>query len=1074
MSTKFKTVARTIGLLCLFPLLFGCGPKKARILERADRYFKSGEYDKAKIEYLNVLRLDNQNVTAFRQVGIIWSEQGAPLRAAPFLMRARELAPEDAVARIKLGLVFQSVGRSTDARKEAILVLDRQPANADALMLAADSSRTKEDIADLEKRLQNFPDKQTAAFRLASASLAMSHNDLGGAADEVQQALTIDPKSPNAHEARAYLYLFRKDPGHAGAELKSAADVSPARSQSRIKYAEFQAANGAIEEAKKSLQSITHEAPDYLPAWRDLAQISLSEKKYDEALAALENVFSRDAENPEARIVQSDTLIAKGDPAKAITILEKLNDTYHDNPIVKYALGRAYLAANNTVQAVAAFEQAIAVRPDYPEAVLALAELNLRDGKPQQAASAIEGLLQKHPDVAPARILLARAYQALGRTDAAAAVVRDQIKLTPQSFEAYFDLGLMLRRENKAEEARQAFSQSAQLAPDDFRPVDQLVEMDLAAKRYDAATERVQRELTKHPNAAASHVLEAKIYIAHASPQDFGRAEAALQKAIELDPGFVVAYQLLVSVYLAENKLPQAITQLEGMLKKNPADAIGLVTLAMAYGKTSDYSKASATYEKLITLQPNLGMAFNNLAVLYSEQLNRPDRAYELAQKARSLQPGDASTADTLGWILYKRGDYQQAMSLLQESAGKIPDNPEVQFHLGMTSYMMGQADAARSALEKAVHSASDFPGKSEAQNRLAQLNSTGKKPGSENGPSPSFASQSNDLLALLRDAEASEKQGDSNKAAAGYEKAYRLNPKIATTALKLAQLKAGPLHQSTQALDFAHKARDLAPNDPKMAGAIGGVALQAGNFSWAYSLLQESARSGTEDPAVLHDLAMASYALGRVTDARQAMQRVVSSASAGAEAEDGKRFLAMTAMEQPSAEAAAGQDEVETTLKTQPDYVPALMAKAAIQVQRNDPNAAAAVYSDVLRKYPDFAPAQKRLAAIYAADSSSLSKAHDLAMKARRSLPDDPELARTLAEISFKRNEFPYAVQLFRESASKQPLSPTDMYYLGMAQLQSRQETEGRKTLEQALSAGLPDPLAQEAKKRLAPAGKQ
>ena len=68
-------------------VLAGCSPaaKKARALERADRYFKAGDYDKAKIEYMSVLRVDHQNAIAFQQLGAIWFEEGAPLRAGGFL-----------------------------------------------------------------------------------------------------------------------------------------------------------------------------------------------------------------------------------------------------------------------------------------------------------------------------------------------------------------------------------------------------------------------------------------------------------------------------------------------------------------------------------------------------------------------------------------------------------------------------------------------------------------------------------------------------------------------------------------------------------------------------------------------------------------------------------------------------------------------------------------------------------------------------------------------------------------------------------------------------------------------------
>ena len=90
----------------------------------------------------------------------------------------------------------------------------------------------------------------------------------------------------------------------------------------------------------------------------------------------------------------------------------------------------------------------------------------------------------------------------------------------------------------------------------------------------------------------------------------------------------------------------------------------------------------------------------NNLACLYSEQLNDLNKAYDLARKAHELQPQEASAGDTLGWVLYKRGDYQQALSILQNSA-QAGDNPEIQFHLGMTASMMGQIKSLRLPCEK-------------------------------------------------------------------------------------------------------------------------------------------------------------------------------------------------------------------------------------------------------------------------------------------------------------------------------------------------------------------------------------
>src|SRR5439155_25656323 len=109
---------------------------------------------------------------------------------------------------------------------------------------------------------------------------------------------------------------------------------------------------------------------------------------------------------------------------------------------------------------------------------------------------------------------------------------------------------------------------------------------------------------------------------------------------------------------------------------------------------------------------------------LYAERLNDVDKAYDLARKARDLQGQDPGVGDTFGWVLYKRGDYQQALTILQESAEKAADRPEIQFHLGMTAYMMGQTDLAKVALRKAASAAKDFPGKEESKRRLALLES--------------------------------------------------------------------------------------------------------------------------------------------------------------------------------------------------------------------------------------------------------------------------------------------------------------------------------------------------------------
>src|SRR3989440_8700248 len=487
-----------------------------------------------------------------------------------------------------------------------------------------------------------------------------------------------------------------------------------------------------------------------------------------------------------------------------------------------------------------------------------------------------------------------------------------------------------------------------------------------------------------------------------------------------------------------------------------------------------EFKKPRDAYEKVIAASTTHVLALNNLAYIYAEKLNDLKRGSELVQKARSIAPTNPSVLDTLGWITYKQGDYKQAADLLGESIARSHDNEEIQFHIGIAEYMMGQPDAARAALEKAVASATDFEGKEEARRRLASL---GKEGGEGQNLSAaeleaSLKQQPNDPVGLMRLGEAYEKQGEVAKAADAYERALKANPNMLTAAMKLAQLNAGPLKNPDKALQYAKKARELAPADPRATVTVGSIAFQLGNYTWAYSLLQEGGRQLPRDPAVLHDLAWAAYSLGKVAEARQTMESVLNSGPNSPQSADAKTFLSLTALGADGNDMSASEAEINSALTADPNYVPALAARAALQAKRGDSVGAEATYRQARQRFPDFAPAQRDLAAILVNDPTKRDTAYDLATKARRTIPGDPLISIVLGRISYERKDFGRAIQLFQESARERPLDARSLYYLGMAQAQAKHNAEAKETLNRALQAGLSDAEASEAKRALAHIG--
>src|SRR5437868_714266 len=168
-----------VAVIGLALVVAGCtaGAKKKRYSDLAERYYKAGQYDKARIEYLNLLRVDAKNARGYAQMGAIWADEGAPLRAGAFLIKALELAPDDNATRRKLARVYLAVGRTGDARKEAITLLQNAPDDGEALVLLVDASQKPEEIADAEQQLAKFPQKGSAYFHLASAGMGAKRSD---------------------------------------------------------------------------------------------------------------------------------------------------------------------------------------------------------------------------------------------------------------------------------------------------------------------------------------------------------------------------------------------------------------------------------------------------------------------------------------------------------------------------------------------------------------------------------------------------------------------------------------------------------------------------------------------------------------------------------------------------------------------------------------------------------------------------------------------------------------------------------------------------------------------------------
>lgn len=134
-----------------------------------------------------------------------------------------------------------------------------------------------------------------------------------------------------------------------------------------------------------------------------------------------------------------------------------------------------------------------------------------------------------------------------------------------------------------------------------------------------------------------------------------GRTEEAQRGFLQVaqaDPELSGPHVNLGAIYLASNKLPEAMKELEKATQINPKQATAFNLLGVTYRQLGQFEKARTAYENAIALDPNYASATLNLGVLHDLFLNDAARATELYNRYLTLTPaGDAVVSKWLAEI---------------------------------------------------------------------------------------------------------------------------------------------------------------------------------------------------------------------------------------------------------------------------------------------------------------------------------------------------------------------------------------------------------------------------------------
>ena len=109
----------------------------------------------------------------------------------------------------------------------------------------------------------------------------------------------------------------------------------------------------------------------------------------------------------------------------------------------------------------------------------------------------------------------------------------------------------------------------------------------------------------------------------------------------------------------------------------------------------------------IISLEPNNADALNALGYSLTDQTDRHEEALELITKALNIKPNEAAFIDSMGWVLYRLENFEEAVTYLRRALELFP-NDEVAAHLGEVLWALGEEIEAGEVWQKALEMAPD------------------------------------------------------------------------------------------------------------------------------------------------------------------------------------------------------------------------------------------------------------------------------------------------------------------------------------------------------------------------------
>ena len=414
--------------------------------------------------------------------------------------------------------------------------------------------------------------------------------------------------------------------------------------------------------------------------------------RFDELPAQVEKLLAQEADNKGDLLLRVGRLLLRHpDRAAVATTIDKITAPYMNVPEARLLRAQVGVTAGDMARALSEADAALALRPDWEQVLLFKAQLQQRDD-PGKALETMRLYLSKFPKARDVRLQYARSLVGEKRYEDARSEFQKLLVDFPDNKEVLFAVGALSYQLKDYALAQTTFGK---LADDDYAEAGTvrlyLGQIAENQKRYDEAI-AWYRSVPPGSQYIAAQVRHAQVLLQQGK---LDAARAHLQEATAANPRDRAQLILAEAQVLRDaGRNKEALEVLDQGLAAQPNQPDMLYDAALLAEKLGRSDLLESNLRKLILIKPDHAHAYNALGYSLADRSERLDEAESLVAKALQLSPDDPFIMDSMGWVLYRKGDLKGAVDYLNR-AYRLRADPEIAAHLGEVQWMIGEHDTA-------------------------------------------------------------------------------------------------------------------------------------------------------------------------------------------------------------------------------------------------------------------------------------------------------------------------------------------------------------------------------------------